>query len=139
VGDLRQAHPRWREPRGSAQISNHKRRPPVGTVFSFTLNQPATVRLLFTQATPGRVIKINGNSRCVALPKRNRRTRNCTSTVTVASLSLNSHSGADKIVFDGRVSPTHSLRPGRYAVTFTATNTGGESSKRQSLRFTIVT
>ena len=138
VGDLRQSHPRWREPGGSAQISNHKRRPPVGTVFSFTLNQHATVKLLFTQATPGRVIKINGKSRCVARTKRNRRTRNCTRTVTVASLSLNAHSGADKIVFDGRVSPTHSLRPGRYAVTLTATNAGGESSKRQSLRFTIV-
>jgi len=138
VGDLRQSHPRWREPGGSAQISNHKRRPPVGTVFSFTLNQPATVKLLFTQATPGRVIKINGKSRCVALTKRNRPTRNCARTVTVASLSLNGRRGADKIVFDGRVSPTHTLRPGRYTVTLIAINAGGESSERQSLRFTIV-
>ena len=138
VGDLRQSHPRWREPGGSAQISNHKRRPPVGTVFSFTLNQPATVKLLFIQATPGRVIKINGKSRCVALTKRNRPTRNCARTVTVASLSLNGRRGADKIVFDGRVSPTHTLRPGRYTVTLIAINAGGESSERQSLWFTIV-
>ena len=138
LGDLRQSHPRWREPGGSAQISNHKRRPPVGTVFSFTLNQPATVKLLFIQATPGRVIKINGKSRCVALTKRNRPTRNCARTVTVASLSLNGRRGADKIVFDGRVSPTHTLRPGRYTVTLIAINAGGESSERQSLWFTIV-
>jgi hypothetical protein len=62
----------------------------------------------------------------------------CTRTVTVASLSLKAHSGTDKIVFEGRVSPAQRLRPGRYTVTIMATNASGESSKPQSLRFTIV-
>jgi hypothetical protein len=58
--------------------------------------------------------------------------------VTVASVSLTAHSGADKIAFEGRVSPTHRLRPGRYTVTITATNANGATSKPQSLRFTIL-
>jgi hypothetical protein len=138
LGDLKQSHPRWREPGGSAQITNHRTRFPVGTAFSFTLNEAATVKLVLIQTASGRVVKLNGKRQCVAHTKGNRRMRNCTRTVTVATLSLTARGGADKMVFDGRVSPTRRLRPGRYTVTITATNASGASSRPQSLRFTIV-
>jgi hypothetical protein len=138
LADFTQSHPRWREPGGSAQSSRHNRRPPVGTAFSFTLNQTATVKLVFTQAALGRMAKIDGKRQCIAQTERDRRMRNCARTVTVARVSLNARSGADRIVFDGHVNPTRRLRPGRYTVTITATNASGTSSKPRSLRFTIV-
>jgi hypothetical protein len=40
--------------------------------------------------------------------------------------------------FDGRVTPSRSLRPGRYTLLITATNAVGQSSAPQKLGFTIV-
>jgi hypothetical protein len=137
LGDLRQAHASWRE-HGSQATTTHHNRPPVGTAFFFTLNQAATVKLVFTQTAAGRVIKIKGQSQCVAETKHNKQNRQCARMVSVASMSLNASNGANEIVFVGRVSPTHTLRPGRYTVTITATNASGASSKPQSLRFTIL-
>jgi hypothetical protein len=64
--------------------------------------------------------------------------RNCMRKRSVGGVALPGHSGTDKISFDGRVNPTHKLGVGSYTVTITATNASGESSKPQSLRFTIV-
>jgi hypothetical protein len=52
-------------------------------------------------------------------------------------MSLNAPSGTDKIVFQGRVSPTRKLNPGTYTATFTATNATGSSTPRP-LKLTIV-
>jgi hypothetical protein len=112
--------------------------PAVGTTFSFTLDQPATVELTFTQRASGRVVSVNGHSECVAQTKHNQQRRRCVRTVTTAGLSLNAARGADKIAFAGRVNPTHKLSVGGYTTTITATNASGESSAPQSLRFTIV-
>lgn len=44
----------WREGNQLAQISKKKKRPPVGTTFSFTLNEQASVSFTFTQRVDGR-------------------------------------------------------------------------------------
>ena len=142
LGDLRASHSRWREGSALPHITSHTNRTPgqpaVGTTFSFTLDQPATLKLTFTQQASGRVVSVNGHSECVAQTKHNHRRRKCVRTVTAARLSLNAPSGADKIGFAGRVSPTHKLSRGSYTTTITATNASGESSPPESLRFTIV-
>jgi FG-GAP repeat len=139
LSGLRGSHSRWRDGRALAQITRHhkRRRPPVGTTFSFTLNVPATVKLVFTRKASGRLVRVNGKRTCVAQTKHNKRRRKCARILTAGSVSLKAPSGDDKIVFEGRVSPTHKLRPGSYTVTITATNPSG-SSRPQSLRFTIV-
>jgi NHL repeat len=132
LGNVRQSHSRWREGRAPARISR-RHRAPVGTTFSFTLDQSATVTLRFTQRVPGR----RRGRRCVAPSHRNAKRRRCTRTVMVATLSSAAHAGLDKLAFQGRVSRGRKLRPGRYTVLVRATNAAGSSATR-SLTFTIV-
>jgi trimeric autotransporter adhesin len=87
----------------------HKRwRERAGTYFSFRLNEDARLTLLFRPAH-GRAVKA----------------------ATKGAL------GRNRIAFFGVISAHHKLRPGRYTVTFTASNSGGRS-KPHSLRFTIL-
>jgi hypothetical protein len=140
--DLKSSQHRWREgsalPRISRDTGHTPGQPALGTTFSFRLNQPATVKLAFTQQVSGRVVGVNGHGECVAQAKHNRQRRSCVRTVTAGGLSLKAPSGAENIGFAGRVTPTHELSPGSYTVTITATNAAGASSPPKSLRFTIV-
>ena len=142
LGELRESHLRWPEGSSLPHITSHAKhtpgRPAMGTTFSFTLNQPATVRLTFTQQASGRVVSVNGHRECVAQTKPNHHGRKCVRTVTAATLSLTAPSGTDKLGFAGRISRTRKLRLGSYTATITATNASGESSAPKSLRFTIV-
>jgi hypothetical protein len=132
LGNVRQSHSRWREGSALARISR-RHRAPLGTTFSFTLDQRATVTLRFTQRVPGR----RQGRRCLAPSHRNARRRRCTRIVTIATLSLTAHAGLDKVAFQGRVSRSRKLRPGRYTVLLRAANAAGSSATR-SLTFTIV-
>ena len=125
----------WRE--GSvpahATATKHKR-PPLGTTFSFTLNQSARVSFSFYRQTTGR----KANHRCAAQTKANREKRRCTRVITSGSLSFAGHSGANKLRFAGRLSRHRRLKPGRYKLQIVASNTAGRRSAPRSLSFTIV-
>ena len=140
--ELRESHLRWSEGSSLPHITSHAKhtpgRPAMGTTFSFTLNQPATVRLTFTQQVSDRVVSVKGHRECVAQTKRNHQRRKCMRTVTAATLSLTAPSGTDKLGFAGHITRTRKLRLGSYTATITATNASGESSAPKSLRFTIV-
>ena len=133
LGAVRQSHSVWREGSRLARLSRSVHRPPLGTTYSFTLDQSATVTLRFTQKVTGR----RSGRRCVARTRRNAGRKHCTLTLTRATLAVPAHAGADKIAFQGRVSRTRKLRPGRYTVVIRATNSAGASAAR-SLTFTIV-
>jgi hypothetical protein len=139
LGGLKGSHARWRESNAPARNSSDKKRgrPPVGTTFTFTLNVPATVKLVFTTTGSGRLAKIKNKRACVAQTKHNTNLRKCTRTLTAGIVSLNAPSGTNKLVFQGRISPTRKLNPGTYTATFTATNPTGSSTPRP-LKFTIV-
>jgi hypothetical protein len=124
----------WREGNQLARFSRTKHKPPVGTIFSFTLNMPATARFDFTQRVSGR----RDARKCVAQTKRNRRRAKCKRTVTVASMSFAAHTAANTLRFQGRLSPTRKLKPGRYTLIITATSSSGGHSAPQPLSFTIV-
>jgi hypothetical protein len=129
---LRQSHPLWREGSRPARISRRGHRPPIGTTFSFALDQSATVTIRFTQAAAGR----RQGRRCVAPSRHNRSHRRCRRTLTLGTLALAGHPGTDRVAFQGRLSRTRKLRPGRYTAVFTAANGAGTSPAR-SLTFTI--
>lgn len=56
----------------------------VGTTFSFTLDQTATVSLRFARETPGR----SAHGRCAPPTANNKRAARCTRTITAGVLNL---------------------------------------------------
>lgn len=132
--DVAESHRSWREGNALARISRRRRTVPVGTTFSLALNVPAEVSFRFAIAHPGR--RVGG--RCVAANGRNRRRARCTRSTIVATLSFAGHSGVNRVAFQGRVSRTKKLPPGRYTLSISTSNSAGASSAPSSLRFTIV-
>jgi hypothetical protein len=135
ITNLTQSHSKWREGKALASISRHrKKHAPIGTTFSFTLSEQATVSLSFAQRVSGR--KVNG--KCVIQTKANKGKHRCTRKVNAGTLSLSAHPGADKVTFQGSLSASTKLPLGTYTVGITAVNSDGLRSSVQTLTFTIV-
>ena len=133
VSGARQSSSRWRKGNGLARISRAGK-VPVGTTFTFSLNEQAAVRFTFTTRLPGRRV----GRKCVAQTRSNRHRKACTRTVGAGVLPFTGHLGSNSVRFQGRVSSSRRLRPGTYTLTITATNTAGVKSAPVALRFTIV-
>ena len=106
ISRVRESAKRWREAKSAG------RRLPLGTTFSFTLNERATITFRFTKSTPRASV--------------------------AGTLVFAAHAGANTLFFDGRISRTRRLGPGRYTLVITARNAGGHRSASRSLRFVIV-
>jgi hypothetical protein len=52
-------------------------------------------------------------------------------------LTVNAHAGTNKVRFQGRLSRSKKLKPGRYTLTITATDSAGNRSRPNSTSFTI--
>jgi hypothetical protein len=111
VQNVRQSKTRWREGNRLATVSRAKA--PIGTTFSFSLSEEATVTFSFTRRVSGR-------------------------TVTTGKLTFTGHDGTNKVAFQGRVSPKKELKPGGYTLVITAIASDGALSAPKSLGFTIV-
>jgi uncharacterized delta-60 repeat protein len=133
ITKARQSTATWRAGNKLARVSR-KKRPPVGSTFSYVLNEPASVTFRFTQRVAGRKIGRN----CVARTHRNSRRKACQRTVTVATLAFAGHVGTNKVVFQGRITRSRTLKPGRYTLLITAANAAGGRSAPAALTFTIV-
>jgi len=120
---------RWRERHG---LARNRKLPPVGTVFSFVLNERASVSFSFMKHVRGR--KIAG---ICAIETRGRRGSICTRTISKGTLTVTGHVGENKLTFDGRVTHSTTLGPGSYTIAIVATNSTGHSTTRE-LNFTIV-
>jgi hypothetical protein len=132
VSGATQSHRRWREGTRLATPSVVPR-VPVGTTFSFVLNERAAMSFAFGHQVTGR----NVGGRCVAENSNNRRDRACERTIS-ERLSVTAHSGLNRLFFRGSISATKKLTPGHYTVNITATNGEGQRSKAMALTFTIV-
>jgi hypothetical protein len=106
---------------------------PVGTMFSFSLNERATVGLAFIQRVGGR--KLHG--RCVT-NSANRHLPPCTRAQWRGAVSVSAHSGVNRLAFQGRVSRSRRLPPGAYTLLITATNATRQHAGPKRLSFTIV-
>jgi FG-GAP repeat/IPT/TIG domain len=106
---LKQSHKTWQRGSKLASISRaKKKKPPVGTTFSFTLSEAATVQLAFAHGKH-----------------------------SAGTLKLSARAGKDKIAFYGKLSKSKKLKSGSYTVTISAT-LDGESSRQSRLTFKIV-
>jgi hypothetical protein len=132
VRNARQSTSRWREGNRLASISRAKT--PTGTTFSFSLNEQATVTFSFTQLAGGR----EDTHGCLAGTHANAQRKSCSYAVTRGTLSFTGQDGTNSVLFMGRVSHTEKLKPGRYTLVITATNTAGQKSAPQKLSFTVV-
>lgn len=112
----------WREGKALAHIST-KRKLPLGTTFSFALNESASVTFTFTEPGPGRKVGI----RCVAPTHMNKHNRPCTRTVIAGRLTFSAHAGMNMVRFQGRLSTHKTLSPGSYTALITATASGKRS------------
>ncbi len=130
---LHQAHRKWRE--GGPRARRGHPRPPIGTAFSWKLNEPARLRFVFTEQVAGR----RSSGRCVAQNRRNRRHRRCMRTITLGTHTVSAGTGSGRWSFKGRMPNGRNLKPGTYTVTIVATSpTTGAQSSPTHLRFTIV-
>jgi hypothetical protein len=121
----------WREGNALAHISAN-RQPPLGTTFSFSLNEPASVKFEFTQSTSGR----KAGKTCVAQTAKNKNKHSCTRTVVAGTLTFSARSGANRVSFQGLISRKKKLELGSYTLVLTATASGERSTPRR-LKFTI--
>ncbi len=122
----------WREGHALPKISRRRRRT-IGTTFSLTLNEPADVAFTFMQRVRGR----RAGNKCVARVRSNSAHKACSRTVTRGLLSFTGHAGTNVVGFQGRIAGSRKLRPGRYVLAITATNSNGTSSPA-TLSFEIV-
>jgi hypothetical protein len=130
--NLIQSRRHWREGSKLARTSRRSR-VPIGTVFSFTLNEPAKLSFAFTQPSRGHRIK----GRCVAQSRRNRGKPTCKRAITRGVLSFTGHAGLNRLSFQGRISHRQKLKPGSYTLMLTAAGANGTSAPR-ILSFTVV-
>ena len=133
VTGARQSNPVWREGNKLAQFAR-KRGLPLGTTFSFALNEQASVSFAFTEQAGGR--KVQG--KCVAQTTKNRRKRACKRTLTRGTLAFAGHSGTNEVSFQGLISRSTKLPLGSYTLVITASDAAGQRSTPKQLSFTIV-
>ena len=133
ISALSESASRWREGTALAQFSR-RARTPVGTTFSITLNEAATLQLGFVRPVSGRLV----GRACVPQTRRNAHKRRCKLTRTAGTLSLLARAGVSKVRFYGRVSAGRKLPLGRYTLVATARTAAGQESQPRSIAFTIV-
>ncbi|MDQ6819688.1 MAG: hypothetical protein M3076_05010 [Actinomycetota bacterium] len=106
-------------------------RPPIGTTYFFTLNETAKVTFTFKQRLSGRKVK----GHCIPQTRRYRHKPSCKRSVTKGTLSFTAHTGQNRLAFQGRITRTKKLPPGRYTLQITAT-LAGKASPPATLTFT---
>lgn len=132
--DVAESNHEWRDGTRLASFARKAKRPPVGTTFSFTLNEAASVSFSFAERVGGREV----HGKCAAQTKKNRHRHACKRTVTRGALSFAAHAGANTAIFEGRISHAVGLKPGAYTLLITARNSTGQLSVPARLSFTVV-
>src|ERR1039458_463417 len=126
---LKQSHSSWREAGRAAKISKAH---PLGTTFSFSLNETASVSFTFTRTLNGRRVA----GKCRAQSKKNIAHKACKRTLKAGALTFSGHLGINKVAFYGLLGAGKKLTPGSYTLLVSAT-AAGKRSRTQTLRFTI--
>jgi hypothetical protein len=104
---------------------------PVGTSFSFWVDQPSTITVHFTRLVSGRHEGRRGVATGAASG-----THACTITKAAGTIEVHRLAGHRSVAFDGR-SSAGVLAPGRYLATLVAVGRGGRASAVATVRFTI--
>jgi hypothetical protein len=106
---------------------------PSGTVFAYTLSEPAQVSIAIYRTLPGR----RAGRRCLPATASRRRLRPCARTLRRGTLVRSAARGRRSTPFSGRIGSS-ALAPGQYRATVTATDANGNVSRPASVAFTTV-
>ena len=118
-----------------SKLPHLSRSTPVGTTISFKVNEASTTTFSFARLTAGRRV----GKRCLAPTRSRAHKRKCTRAVTVRPvLSFSTKAGSHTLRFQGRLSRTKRLAPGRYRLTVVSKDSAGNASKAQTLSFTLL-
>lgn len=133
VTDLTQSSSSWRE---GGKLATFARRgsPPRGTIFSFTLNEQARVTLQFMRFSSGR----RREAKCTKQTNGNRKDPRCVLTMNQSALHFSANPGRRHLSFQGRISHSVRLPPGRYRLVVTARNAAGQPAAAKKIDFTIL-
>jgi hypothetical protein len=104
-----------------------------GTVFRYSLSEPARLRLRIQRVLPGR----RKGRRCVKPTPALRNARRCKRFATKGVLRRSGAQGANRLKFTGRIG-TRALKPGGYRAVGQATDAGGNRSNRARVGFRVV-
>jgi hypothetical protein len=132
IARFSQSHRTWREGSKLA-VASRTPKPPVGTVFSYSLDQSATAKLTFVQKLSGRVV----HGKCKSYSKQDKNDRHCTLSETRGTQTANGKDGRNQLPFQGALTRSKRLPVGSYTVALQARNTAGLPSTTHSLSFTI--
>ncbi len=133
ITNLHESHANFADGRSSTPLNAQTAsRKPKGTVFSFTLSQPATIHIAITTKTLGWRL---GHSCKPQHRRKSRHQARCTRTVAVPTLTRTGHAGNNQTAFTGRINK-RALPPGHYTARFSTTDTAG-TTPPQSLNFAV--
>ncbi len=128
---VKESAKRWREGRALARISSGRGRLPIGTTFSFSLNEPASLTFTFVKKANGHKV-----ARTCGPRARKDNERRCTRASVAGILKLPARMGPNQVSFEGYVSRHKKLSSGDYTLLISA-GASGRSSKASTLHFTI--
>ena len=132
ISSLSESNPVFRVGRSSTAPGGRiSRVSPIGTVFSFVLDQPAVVSMAFIREESGHLI---GKS-CV-VGRRGAGKPACVRSHVAMMLGRRARNGLNRLLFTGRVRGK-ALRPGAYRATFIAASLAG-SSTASTISFRVV-
>ena len=103
--------------------------------ITFTLSEPATVKLSFAKAEPGRTV---GHA-CRKPNRSNHAKRPCTRYVSVGSFTVQGRSGANTVAFAGRLPAGKRLAPGSYTLAATPTDGAQNTGQTRTAKLRITT
>ncbi len=134
LADFKESNRRWSRGNDLAGISARTRKKtPVGTIFSFKLNESAKVTLAFAKSHGRQTVRGACSTHTEVKTKR----RCAHAAATTSRLTFSAHAGANQVSFDGLISKHKRLAPGDYTLVLTAIASGMRSPPR-ALHFTIV-
>jgi hypothetical protein len=106
----------------------------IGTIVSFTLSEPGSVRFTVDRSTSGRTVK----GKCVKTTSTNRSKPSCKRWAVVkGSFTVTGKKGLNKIEFRGRIGG-RALAPGRYRLNARETDRAANRSLTKRTPFTVV-
>jgi hypothetical protein len=133
ITNFKESHRRWREGHKLARISRRAAAVPVGTTFSFRLNEAVAVTLVFAQRLAGRRV----NRRCLPASRHKLHGRTCSRTLVRGALLFEGHAGLNQVAFEGRITRHRWLPAGSYIASIAARNAAGQRSAKAALGFEI--